>query len=594
MKKIKEHFIVFLLVTLGCVLVYWSVFSNEFIITWDDDAYVLDNPLLTLDTKEKVNTLLTEGYQGNYHPLTMLSLSFDQLLWGKVPFGYHLTNLLFHILNTILLYLLTWKLIRHKIIGFFTTMLFGLHPMHVESVAWVSERKDVLYLFFLLGTLLAYLQYLDGSKRKYLLLALGLSLLSLLSKPNAVVIPVLLCILDVWKGQKINLVMLVNKIPFILLALLFSGLTIYFQGSAEAISDLANYGIYQRIQLISYCWIAYLYKFLFPVYMSGHYAFPPSAAPFSIFMKAAPFILLLMVFLLMMWSRCSKYLGLGILFFTVSLLPVLHIIPVGSALMADRYTYLPYIGLGLSLAYYFTFLIRKFEIYKTSIYCLLMAFMVLLGLSAFDRTKVWKNDVTFWTDVIKKDPNTYIGRYGLGQYFLLQNDIEGCITQYQKVLEIYPNAEEPNAFIGILYNRIGDVEKAADHFDKVLYLNPEATNVRRRRGKLLLQLGFWEDAVVDFSICLEQLPNDLELYTFRAEAFLGLGKKDLAFTDWQAAVKRGTIDSKVYFNLGNYYYENHNLNQAINYLDKALQLNPNKENYKSMVSIVQKLIEQNG
>ncbi len=592
MKKIKKHFIVFLLVAFSCGLSYWNALSNDFMMTWDDDAYIFENPHIEPENLQGIIEVFTTGFEANYHPLTLLSLAVDHAIWGKNPFGYHLTNLLLHLLVSLLVYWFTFLLVKNKNASIFASLLFALHPMHVESVAWVSERKDMLYLLFLIAGLIGYVRYLDKLDARFFIASLVFCVLSMLSKPNAVVFPVLVVLLDFWKGRPWQTKNYLEKIPFFALAAIFSLLTIHYQGSYDAIADLSGYGIFQRVQMVCYSWIVYFYKFFFPVYLSGFYQYPLVDVVFPIQIQVAPFICFALAVFALIYR--SKYLAIGLAFFTVSLLPVLQIIPVGSALLAERYTYLPYVGLGLIAAQSFAWIEQQYSNYKWILAISTSFLLLLFAIITHERTAVWQNDYTFWTDVIKKDPNTMMGRLGLGNHHYRNGDLDASIKQYEDVLKVFPNSIDAHSFLGFLYEELEEPEKAIEHYDWAAYLDEADAYIRKRRGKLLLKLGLWPEAIKDLSFCVENDPSESEIYILRADAFFGIGDKFKAKQDWSKAISLGTENPKAYFNLGNYFYEKGQFEIAKHNFEMATNLNPEKQLYRQMVSVVNELMKNNG
>jgi len=577
--------IVFLLVVSSILLVYWNVFFNDFLVTWDDDVYVLDNPYLSISEFGDILHLFTITYEGNYHPLTLLSLAIDYWMWGKQPIGYHLTNILLHLLNSLLVYWLAIILINHRLSALGAALLFGLHPMHVESVAWVSERKDVLFLFFLLCGLISYLYARKKDFRRIYLLTFVFFGCSILSKPTAVVFPLLLFILDAWQNYKINIV---NKLPYLLVSIFFCWVTVYSQQSVEAIADRSYFTLWQRVQLFAYSWVSYFYKFLLPIDQTGLYHYPAAGAPFSILMKLAPFILLLLgVATVLLWQR-NKYLVLGIAFFTISLLPVMQIIPVGNALIAERYTYLPYLGLNLSVFMTIYLIAQQFK-RSTTLLVGISVLLIMFAIQTTERTKIWQSDETFWTDVILKNPNSSIAHFGLGNYRFIKKDYETAANIYKKVLEFDPYNLQANSFLAFLYNKLNQPNIALNYMDRVITLDSTNIEMRLKRGKTLMKLKYLEDALLDFNACIKQQSDQPEFYALRAENYFVLGDIQNAAKDWQKAIDLDSKDAKVYYNLGIYHYENKDFINAKLSFKTAVHLNPEKENYKIMATMLDEI-----
>jgi protein O-mannosyl-transferase len=253
--------------------VYFISLFNGFT-NWDDQGYVTGNELIKSLSFDNIKKIFVTPVMGNYHPLTMLSYAVEYSIAGLSPFIYHLTNLLLHVLNTWLVYRVTRGLSANIVISFVTAVLFGIHPMHVESVAWISERKDVLYACFFLSSLIFYIRYVKGGGRKMLFLSLFLFLLSLLSKGQAVSLTIVLFGVDFWLKRQWSLSLITEKIPFLLLSLAFGIAAIYVQHSFGYMQVIKLFSFTDRLFFACYALVLYLYKLILPVRLSCFYPFP--------------------------------------------------------------------------------------------------------------------------------------------------------------------------------------------------------------------------------------------------------------------------------------------------------------------------------
>ncbi|HKB43192.1 MAG TPA: hypothetical protein VKC90_02345, partial [Chitinophagaceae bacterium] len=238
---------------------------------WDDKNYIQNNPgLHSINLKE----IFSSYVLGNYHPLTMLSLAIEYHFWGLNEAGYHIINVLLHLLNVILVFYAIFLLSNKTGVALIAALLFGIHPLHVESIAWASELKDLLYTFFFLASYIFYLKYIKSNKNKFLFYALLLFMFSLLSKAMAVSLPLLLLLTDYFKGRKINMTILLEKLPFFILAVIFGVVAIHAQKSSHSIQDINIFTFPQRIIFASYGFITYLLKLLVPSHLSAYYPYP--------------------------------------------------------------------------------------------------------------------------------------------------------------------------------------------------------------------------------------------------------------------------------------------------------------------------------
>lgn len=395
-------------------LSYIMIWKNGLI--WDDDMYItLNEAVNAFDLR----ALLQDFHVGNYHPLTMLSLGLEQKLFGQKPWVFHLTNLLLHSANTYLLYLIFRKLKFNQHFGIILGLLFALHPLHVESVAWAAERKDVLYTFFLFLSFYKYLDFAGTNNLKYYLISLLFFLLACFSKGMAVVLPALLIITDWWMlDRKFSVKDLMNKIPYFAITLIFAYIatTAQKQAGADATSVIkAAYSGGERVQMVTYSYLFYWIKTLLPFNLFPFYPYP--AKPNNEFPSYFMLYLLSMIAFIgtVYWlGRKNKKIWWGVAFFTIAISTVLQILPVGSAIVADRYYYLSSVGPLFLLCMVF----HKFENIKWLSY----AMVVVCAIMTFFQTQNWKNGLTLFGDSEKVYPNDAMILSNIGWHYLKFQD----------------------------------------------------------------------------------------------------------------------------------------------------------------------------
>ena len=318
--------------------------KNGFV-NWDDEYYVVSNALLR---GPQWIGIFTRPVVSNYHPLTVLSLAANYAISGAEPWSYLLFSLLLHLANTVLVFWFAWLLSDKKgWVALFTALLFGIHPMHVESVAWISERKDVLYTLFFLLSLIAYWKYLQTDRSAAYWACFLLFACSLLSKPAAIVLPLVLLLLDYWKERPFTRRVVLEKIPFFLVGGLFAVVTLKLQ-SVTAMSSLDLYPFWVRLFFASYAIMVYFAWFFVPYPLSAFHPFPlPDHLGWTVYLS--PIFLLALIFLI--WHfRKNRVVVFGLLFFLVNILLVLQLVPIGFTIVSERYTYVPYIGLAFLVA----------------------------------------------------------------------------------------------------------------------------------------------------------------------------------------------------------------------------------------------------
>jgi tetratricopeptide (TPR) repeat protein len=545
---------------------------------WDDWDYVINNSKLQ---QPDWNAILTEPFVGNYHPLTMLSLAINYQISQLDASSYLLFNFLLHLINTALVFYFIWMISDKKVgVAFLTALIFGIHPMHVESVAWISERKDVLYTLFFLLSLLQYWKYLRTGKRLNYWLCFLLFILSLLSKPAAIIFPLVLLLVDYWKGRAITKKVVAEKIPFLLLSLLFAIITLTIQ-SHSAVVKLESYPLWTRPLFGCYVLMNYLYRFFVPYPLSAFHPYPITSLMGPEFYLAPLFVLVLLLFI--WYKRKNKILVFGFLFFIINLLLVLQFISIGSSLVPERYTYVPYIGLAFMLGMLLTRL--KISISKPLFLGISAIISVIFGVMSFQRTKVWKNSNTLWTNVIEQYPNAPIPRTNRANDNIMRatnpankdsadalykqaledcnvalknkpDDIAGFENRQNIYLNLFRDQEamvDANALIklapgnksgyftrAVLYMRANQPDKALTDFDKSLSINPNVDFTWGYRGILLMSyLKKYKEAVADFSKAIALNPQQGYYYSNRSYCYFYLGDKANARADALIAIQKG-------------------------------------------------------
>src|ERR1051325_7928664 len=395
---LSEYSKFFLPIALGVTFIcFFPSLSNK-LTNLDDTQYLVENPVVKELNADNLKTIFSQQFVGNYQPVTMLSYMIEYKLWGLNPFGYHLMNLFFHLLGAFFVFLIIKKLSGNDLIAFITSLLFGIHPLHVESVAWVAERKDVLYGFYFLWALYLYILYTKQEKQfsKYFLFSLMLFVLALLSKAQAVVLPVVFCAVDFLMKRKFSKKTILEKVPFFVLAVAFGLLAIKVQGKAGAMQTFQYFPFYERVLFSCFALMTYLHKLILPINLSCFYPYPETDDKINtMWVYLSPAILLALAFIIWKYFRDSKVVLFGVAFFLITIALVLQLLPIGDALYADRYTYIPSIGLFFIASHYLVpHLKNKMVMVLTS--AVLLFYCVL----TFQRTKVWHDSITLYTDAI--------------------------------------------------------------------------------------------------------------------------------------------------------------------------------------------------
>jgi protein O-mannosyl-transferase len=586
------------------LVVYLPSLTNGFT-NWDDPEYV-NNPYVKNLSPAGIAEIFSVFYMGNYHPLTLLSLGIDRLTGGDNPFIFHFTNLLLHLLNTFLVFQLVKQITRNNLLALLTFMLFGVHTLHVESVAWISERKDVLYSSFFLVSLIIYTTWASTRKRMYYMLSLLFFLLSLLAKGQAVVLVAILPFIDHVKDRKwFSIAVLSEKIPFFLLSLIFGYAAFRAQGSGNAFR-FEYFAPHERIAFAFFGFSQYLVKSIFPVGLSAIYPYPVKlingSIPSFYWLFIIPLPLYLWgIYLLFKRSRIYAF-GLGMFF--LSLLPLLQLIPVGTTIMADRYFYMPSVGLLLCFAF------GLLEIKKSRIrYALFTLFLFVLSGLSFSRCRVWKDSLTLWDDVIRKYDYAQLAYYNRGAAYWKLGKPDKAITDYSSVIGINPvfaeayygraanygvlgqwdkviadytrateiNPKYATAFYnrGLAYSKLEQWDKAMADYSRAVEIDPEYATAYISRGSLYGTIGQHEKAIADFSIAVRIDPGNATAWSNRGLACASLGQWDKAIADYSRAVEIDPGFATAWSNRGNLYGKLGQHEKAIADYSQAIRIDPN-------------------
>ncbi len=446
---------------------------NQFT-NWDDDFYVTNDPYIKALTVDNLQVIFTEDItKNNYHPLCMLSLAINYAFSGLNPAPYYLTNVAIHIANVILVFFLFLALARvlkvsdtgRLLIAGFGALWFGIHPMHVESVAWIAERKDVLYTFFYIIGLLTYLRWLDTTQKKWFWFTLLAFIASCLSKPMAVVFPMSLLCIDILYKRKPGFKLLTKKTLFFVISLLCGGFAFYTQNKTGAVASFSALSLGERFMYACYGFVMYVSKLFNPTYLSTFYPYPyrytTGYLPSIYYISPLLAIAILIVPTLIARYKYPKYfpaVAFGIGFFFVNVMFVLQFISVGAAIMSDRYSYVAYIGLIFLLAYLANEVVEHKQSIKWLAGAAALVVSGLLGKLCYERTYVWHNAETLLTDAIEKYPYRALLSYKWrGHYYFSQGEYDKALADYNVLVTLHMNDARVNAKIARIQELKGEL-----------------------------------------------------------------------------------------------------------------------------------------
>lgn len=506
---------------------------------WDDADYVRTNETIRSLDADRILSFFAAPQQGNYHPLTILSLAIDYALGGLDPFGYHLVNVLLHVANTLLVHRLVSSLSRREDVALTAAAFWGIHPLRVESVAWVSGRKDLLYTAFFVISLLLYRRYSGrASSPSAYFASLGAYVLSLLSKGMAVSLALVLPLSDFLDRRRLAARSVLDKLPFLALALAFGWIALVAQQGAGGLKEPRP--LADRLAVAAYGSVAYLGKTALPVELSAFYPYPgPPGDPLPLSYRLAPVAVLALAAAVALSLRRTRKIAFGLGFYLANVAFVLQVVPVGAAVMADRYTYLSSVGLaflaGEGLARARDALAAAGRVRRLGAVALLLAGLAVLGTLTWQRCGVWRDNLSLWNDVLSKHPDSAIAYNNRGNARADLGDRLGAARDYEQAIRLQPD------FVLALYNQAylageeGDFARAAEGFSRVLELAPEMLPARVNRADAYVRLGRPEDAIRDYDRVLAVEPGWAPAYAGRARAWADLGEQARAVEDARRA-----------------------------------------------------------
>ena len=573
--------------------VYWQVGGYQFV-NFDDGKYILENPhVRTGVTAEGFIWAFTSAYASNWHPLTWLSHMLDVQLFGLDPGPHHLVNVLFHAINTVLLFLLLLRMTGAYWQSVFVAALFALHPLHVESVAWVAERKDVLSAFFWMVTLLLYAWYVKRPGRMRYLLTLCSFALGLMSKPMLVTLPIVLLLMDYWPlgrlqfgqaglltrkdpasaVQKPFLWSLIwEKAPFFVLTAASSIVTIYAQHKGGAMSSIKVVPITFRFINALWAYVLYLVKMVWPVDLAVLYPLPITLTIAQGLFAGA--FLGGVSFLVIRSAKRHPYFLVGWLWYLVTLVPVIGLVQVGSQSMADRYTYLPLIGIFIMLAWGMRIAAGNDRVRRAALSAAAIVLLIACSVCTWFQLGYWKNSITLFSHAASSVSGNYIAHEALGLALAKNNRFDEAITQYSESLRIWPEYDRALIGMGNVLVRQGRMDEAADCANKALRLKPDSSEAHFLLGFVLMNQGRNDEALDHYFAGLRSDPENEGIHHVIGVILGSQGKLDESIAQFSEALRIKPDYADAHYGLGVALLRQGHVDESIMHFTEALRLKP--------------------
>jgi protein O-mannosyl-transferase len=579
------------LLLLAVVLVFGQTLQHKFI-NYDDDEYVYANPQVAPGlTTHGIARAFTQACAGNWHPLTCLSHMLDCQLYGLQPWGHHLSNVLLHAASTILLFLVLRRMTGDLWPSAFVAALFAIHPLHVESVAWVAERKDVLSGLFFMLTLWAYVGYVRHpfSLARYLSVV-ALFALGLMAKPMLVTLPCVLLLLDYWPlgrfssppakdtktdqpRSRLSIVMplVVEKLP--LLVLTAVSCVVMPLTQKQAIESLDAVPLSARVANALVSYVAYLGQLFYPIGLAVLYPHPGSALP--TWQVAGALVLMVSISaVVLVWRRRRPYLFVGWLWYVGMLVPVIGLVQLGSQSRADRYTYLTQIGLYMALAWGASEVSRHWPYRRWVCGVTSVSVIVIMAACAWRQTSYWRDSETLWTRALACTSGNAPAHYNLGVALSGRGRVDEAIAQYRKALKIKPDKADAHNNLAMALVVRGEVDAAIAHYQKALEIRPDLAEVHYNLGVALADRGEVDAAIAHYKMALEINPYDADTHNNLGKAMSGRGQVDEAITQYQKALEIRPSLAEAHNNLGMALAGCGQVDEAIACYQKALEIRP--------------------
>ncbi|MGD0077922.1 MAG: tetratricopeptide repeat protein [Sedimentisphaerales bacterium] len=556
--------------------VYWPVRNYEFV-RYDDDAYVTKNSNVQSGLSlQNVEWAFTTGHASNWHPLTWLSLMLDCQLFGVKPGPMHLVNVAFHIANTLLLFIVFNRMTKRLWPSAFIAALFALHPLHIESVAWVAERKDVLSTLFWFLTMLAYVRYVERPSAGRYIITLITFALGLMSKPMLVTLPFVLMLLDYWPLNRLSsrfsvLNSFSEKLPFIFLSAASSVITFIVQQKGGAMSAIP-FG--ERIANVFCSYLEYIGKLFVPTHLAVLYPHPEGYIPLTKVIIFALILILLSVFLLY-YGRQYRYLAFGWLWYLGTLVPVISIVQVGVQGMADRYTYVPFIGIFIIIAFGAADLSPKIPFRKFTLPALVAVSLIACIIATSIQLKYWKNSILLFEHTLSVIESDNVAQNDYAGALIKTGRLEEAARLLTGKIESIPNSPEIHNNFGNAFRDVGKIDEAIVQYLIALRLSPRFHDARYNLALALAVKGDYDGAIQQYKNYLGPNANVAELYQDLARLLIEKGKTSDAAGQLQKALAVKPDSVEILAGLGYTLAQSGKPAQAVEYYYKALHLDPN-------------------
>ena len=572
------------------VLAFISVFGHDFV-NWDDDFNLANNKNTALLNWDNIVNIFSDPVIGNYNPLPILTFTIERAIVGLDPTLYHINNLILHLICVFFVYRIFRSLDLSSLASAAGAMLFGIHPMRVESVAWVTERKDVLFGAFFLAALWYYIQYVKiGYAKRYFYIAMGLFVFALFSKIQAVTLPLSMLLVDYYYRRPLNFKLVIEKWAFFLLSLIIGLVGVYFLKDQGSMDDATHYTFFQRLMVGGFTLGVYLLKFISPYKMSPLYPYP-SVLPPEIY--AGPVIgILILAFIYIAYKKDWRPYLFGFLFFIFNVMFLLQVVGAGQGYLADRFTYIPYMGLMFIVAYSLQKLYEQKPSFSKPVLYGFSAYLVLCMILTWKQNQIWRNSDTLWTHVLKYHTNTSLPFRNRANYRRDEGRIEEALADYNSAIALKPDGALYNSRAKLYFNQ-QKYEQAMSDYNKAIAADSTEGEYYINRGAVWALTGQFEAALNDFNKGIELNPDHANGYKNRSLVYQSLQRWQDAYNDVEKYLTMHPEDADLWYEKGRLNNAFNKHQQALQDLNRAIQLNGQQglfyyEKMKALIALGQK------
>lgn len=609
MKKHRSEILISLFLIVTTLIVFWQAHTHDFV-SYDDNIYVTENPYVSAGwTAEGLLWAFTSTHDGHWHPLTWLSHMTDCRLFGLKPEGHHLTSLILHLLNVLMLFFVFRHMTGALFQSAFVAALFALHPLHVEPVVWVAGRKDVLSAFFWMLALWTYALYAERPRiRRYLPILIFFAA-GLMAKSMMVTLPVIFFLMDYWplnrikslhadgeggkekyRLQQFSMVRLITEKLLLFVLVGASGLVAV--SSMPIVHNLAGdfsrlMPTWDNIVRVTVSYVIFISKMLLPYKLSAIYPYP-DVIPIRQAAGSGALVILITM-LAVFWARRRPYFVVGWLWYLVTLIPVIRLFNIGPQSIADRYTYIPLIGLFIIIAWGVPEILKHLRYRKIVLgFCAGFLFLGLMSVS-YIQAGYWKNSRLLFTHALKVTDDNWLAHYNLGGLLLRKGNFQGAIHQLLKSLRIRPGNEDAHNNLGNAFVKMGKSDKAVHHYNEALKIRPENSEFHNNLGIALELQGKTKEALDHYAEALRINPDLAKVHNNLGKALKKQGNLEQAVRHLSEAVRISPHNAEYHDDLGVALARQEKFKEAVKHLSEAVRIKPGDAEFHNNLAIALEL-----